>query len=71
LKRRHDALVGNPLFASMSSSPTTTSFARRLPLMVSGRSHSDPIALAWAQDGTDVDFGALSRQLIGYTAQRE
>jgi malate dehydrogenase (quinone) len=38
--------------------------------MAAGRSNSDPIALAWAQDGTDVDFGALSRQLIGYTAQR-
>ena len=27
---------------------------------------SAPIALSWAADGTDVDFGALSRQLIGY-----
>jgi len=70
LKRRHGALVGNPLFASIEFIADNDEFARRLPLMVSGRSHSDPIALAWAQDGTDVDFGALSRQLIGYTAQR-
>jgi malate dehydrogenase (quinone) len=69
LKRRHDALVGNPLFASMEFIADDDEFARRLPLMASGRSHSDPIALAWAQDGTDVDFGALTRQLIGYTAQ--
>ena len=69
LKRRHDALVGNPLFASMEFIADDTEFARRLPLMVSGRSPSEPIALAWAQDGTDVDFGALTRQLIGYTAQ--
>ena len=34
------------------------------------RDFSDPVALSWPQDGTDVDFGALSRQLIGYTAQR-
>ena len=70
LKRRHDALVGNPLFASMEFIADGAEFARRLPLMASGRSQSDPIALAWARDGTDVDFGALSRQLIGYTAQR-
>ena len=70
LKRRHDALVDNPLFASMEFIAGDDEFARRLPLMASGRSDSDPIALAWAQDGTDVDFGALSRQLIGYTAQR-
>ena len=69
LKRRHVALVDNPLFASMEFIAEDDEFARRLPLMASGRSHSDPIALAWAQDGTDVDFGALTRQLIGYTAQ--
>ena len=31
---------------------------------------ADPVALDWAQDGTDVDFGSLSRQLIGYAAER-
>jgi malate dehydrogenase (quinone) len=70
LKRRHEALIDNPLFASMQFIADDDEFARRLPLMAFGRSHADPIALAWAQDGTDVDFGALSRQLIGYTAQR-
>ena len=70
LKRRHDALVGNPLFASMEFIDDTAEFARRLPLMAEGRELSEPIALAWAQDGTDVDFGALSRQLIGHVAQR-
>jgi malate dehydrogenase (quinone) len=70
LKRRHDALVGNPLFASMEFIDDTAEFARRLPLMAEGRNLSEPIALAWAQDGTDVDFGALSRQLIGHVAQR-
>ena len=30
------------------------------------RDFSDPIALNWTQDGTDIDFGSLSKQLIGY-----
>jgi len=68
LKRRHDALVGNPLFASMELIEDSAEFARRLPLMAEGRDPAEPVALAWAQDGTDVDFGALSRQLIGYGA---
>ena len=41
-------------------------FARRLPLMAAKRDFSEPVALNWAADGTDIDFGALSRQLIGY-----
>jgi malate dehydrogenase (quinone) len=68
LKRRHDALVGNPLFASLELIEDRDEFARRLPLMAQGRDAAEPIALAWAQDGTDVDFGALSRQLISHGA---
>jgi malate dehydrogenase (quinone) len=70
LRRRHDALVGNPLFASMEFIDDKDEFARRLPLMAAKRDLAEPVALAWAPDGTDVDFGALSRQLIGYLAQR-
>ena len=70
LQRRHDALIGNPLFASMEFIADRDEFARRLPLMAAKRDFREPVALSWAQDGTDVDFGALSRQLIGYTAQR-
>jgi len=70
LKRRHEALVANPLFASMEFVDDPDEFARRLPLMAGKRDFSRPVALDWVQDGTDVDFGALSRQLIGYAAQR-
>lgn len=70
LKRRHGALIGNPLFASMEFIEDDHEFARRLPLMAAKRDYPGPVALGWAQDGTDVDFGALARQLIGYSAQR-
>ncbi len=45
-------------------------FSRRLPLMADKRDFSDPVGLNWTQDGTDVDFGSLSRQLIGFGAQQ-
>ncbi|WP_019969708.1 malate dehydrogenase (quinone) [Mycobacterium sp. 141] len=70
LKRRYDALVGNPLFASMEFIDDKDEFSRRLPLMAKGRDFSDPVALNWTQTGTDIDFGSLSRQLIGFAAQR-
>ena len=70
LKRRHDALVGNPLFAAMEFIEDKDEFARRLPVLAAKRDFAEPIALAWAQDGTDIDFGSLSRQLIAYVTQR-
>jgi malate dehydrogenase (quinone) len=66
LRRRHKALAGNPLFARTEWIDDADEFARRLPLMAAKRDLSQPIALDWAADGTDVDFGALCRQLIAY-----
>jgi malate dehydrogenase (quinone) len=66
LRRRRQALAGNPLFARTEWIDDADEFARRLPLMAAKRDFSQPLALDWSADGTDVDFGALSRQLIGY-----
>jgi malate dehydrogenase (quinone) len=66
LRRRQRALAPNPLFAGVELIDDPAEFARRLPLMASGRDFSEPTALNWAPNGTDVDFGALSRQLVGF-----
>ncbi|MCV7074858.1 malate dehydrogenase (quinone) [Mycobacterium szulgai] len=66
LRRRRDALAGNPLFAGTELITDPDEFTRRLPLMAAKRDFSEPVALNWAHNGTDVDFGALSRQLIGF-----
>jgi malate dehydrogenase (quinone) len=68
LRARHEALVTNPLFATMEYIGDKDEFSRRLPLMAAKRDFSDPVALNWTQAGTDVDFGSLSRQLLGYAA---
>ncbi|MFA7513867.1 MAG: malate dehydrogenase (quinone) [Mycolicibacterium vanbaalenii] len=69
LRRRYDALVTNPLFATMEYIDDSDEFARRLPLMAEKRDFSNPVGLNWTQDGTDVDFGSLSRQLLGFGAK--
>ncbi|BBU23453.1 malate dehydrogenase (quinone) [Mycobacterium xenopi] len=66
LRRRHHALAANPLFARTEFIDDTDEFARRLPLMAAERDLSKPVALSWADDGTDVDFGALTKQLVGF-----
>ena len=69
LRRRRRALAHNPLFARTELIEDVDEFARRLPFMAAKRAFSEPVALNWAQDGTDVDFGALSRQLVGYAVR--
>lgn len=69
LRRRHDTLIRNPLFASMEFIDDADEFARRLPLMAAGRDFSDPVGLNWTEDGTDVDFGSLSRQLLAFGSE--
>ncbi|OZC70645.1 malate:quinone oxidoreductase [Rhodococcus sp. 06-462-5] len=66
LRARYEALVGNPLFAGMEYIDSKDEFSARLPLMAKGRDFSDPVALNWSQEGTDVDFGALTKQLLNY-----
>lgn len=66
LRRRQRALAPNPLFAGIELIEDAGEFARRLPFMAAGRDFSEPTALNWAAHGTDVDFGALTRQLVGY-----
>ncbi len=66
LRRRRQALADNPLFARTELILDADEFARRLPLMAAGRDFSGPIGMNWAADGTDVDFGALAKQLLGF-----
>lgn len=66
LRKRRDALAANPLFATTEFINDPAEFARRLPFMAAGRTFAEPVALNWTQDGTDIDFGSLAKQLIGF-----
>ncbi|MGF7123471.1 malate dehydrogenase (quinone) [Rhodococcus sp. BE178] len=68
LRARYEALASHPLFAGMEYSESEDFFTERLPLMAKGRDFSDPVALNWAESGTDVDFGALTKQLLNHVA---
>ncbi|WP_427007023.1 malate:quinone oxidoreductase [Pseudarthrobacter sp. H2] len=66
LRTRYEALTRNPLFRSMEYSEDHAQIARWAPLIVKGRDPKQHIAATRAAEGTDVDFGALTRELTGY-----
>ena len=66
LRKRYDALSANPLFPGMHNSTDPADLERLVPLMARGRDPKQPVALSWFDQGTDVDFGSLTRQLMKY-----
>jgi malate dehydrogenase (quinone) len=66
LSRRFQALKDQPLFAGMQFSTDPKQIAKWAPLLISGRADSEPIAATYIESGTDVDFGAITKQLFDY-----
>lgn len=64
LRRRYDALARIPLFASLRMTDDVSEIERWVPLMMQGRDLSDPLLFTRSDDGTDVNFGALTRYLV-------
>ncbi len=64
LRKRFEALRGQPLFCGMRYSEDRAEIAEWTPLMMQGRRGSEPVAMTRAEFGTDVDFGTLTRKLV-------
>lgn len=65
LRRRHEALRTSPLFAGMQYTEAPEMLRAWIPLMMEGRSAATPVAATRSDEGTDLDFGALTRLLFG------
>lgn len=64
LKNRFKALSTIPLFQGMEYSEDPEKLKEWIPLIMEGRTSSDPIAATKIDSGTDVNFGALTRMLF-------
>ncbi|MCK6160333.1 malate dehydrogenase (quinone) [Corynebacterium simulans] len=65
LKRRFEALKDNHMFPNMQFSDDDAVFQEKLPLMSEGRDfNSKKVAISWTEAGTDVNFGALTKQFF-------
>lgn len=65
LKARYDLLADHPLFAGMEYTEDPAVIGEWAPLLMAGRTGDEPLAATRSLAGTDVDFGSLTRQLIG------
>ena len=66
LKKRYEALQASPLFGGIQYSEDPAVIKQWVPLMLEGRDPKQKIAATWNPNGTDVNFGEVARQLIGY-----
>lgn len=70
LKARYEALKDHPLFPNMQYSDDEEKFRESLPLMAKGRDFNNPVAISWFDEGTDINYGALTRQYLDAVSQR-
>ena len=63
LKRRYEALVPHPMFHDMEYTEDNNRIKEWIPLMMNGRTSNEPVAASKIDDGTDVNFGELTRKL--------
>lgn len=70
LRARHAALSAHPFFRTMEFTADRDVLRRWAPLLVEGRA-AEPIAATRIAAGTDVNFGELSRRLLGWLGAQE
>lgn len=64
IKARYEALKDHPLFQDMHYTDSFREFSDKLPLMGEGRDPYEPVAISWINEGTDINYGALTRQYL-------
>ena len=69
LKKRYEALKNEPLFAGIEYSEDSRVINQWAPLLMQKRRKGEPFAATRVPAGTDVDFGALTRQLVDRLAE--
>lgn len=70
LRRRYETLRKHPLFSDLEFSTDPAQIAQWAPLLVADRDPDEVVAATRAAGGTDVDFGRLTRAMIGDAVDR-
>jgi len=71
LRKRHAALVQHPCFKDMEYSEDHDVLREWMPLVMQNRDPSDKVAGTRVRYGSDVNFGALARNLVSNLEQQE
>ncbi|HTW14869.1 MAG TPA: malate:quinone oxidoreductase [Nocardioides sp.] len=65
LRKRYELLAEHPLFVGMEYTEDHDVIEQWAPLLMAGRERDEPVAATRSLAGTDVDFGSLTRLLVG------
>nr|WP_273542470.1 malate dehydrogenase (quinone) [Mammaliicoccus vitulinus] len=71
LKRRYDSLKSLPMFEGLTYTEDHKVLAEWMPLMMQGRNSNEPLAASKIDEGTDVNFGELTRKLVKNIEQHD
>jgi malate dehydrogenase (quinone) len=71
LQKRFEALVKNPLFSEMQFSTDEKQLQSWMPLVMTGRTSEDKVAATYMSQGTDVNFGNLTKSLLNYLSKQD
>jgi malate dehydrogenase (quinone) len=71
LKKRHAALTAHHCYHGMEYTEDRGQLAEWAPLVMEGRDASQAVAATHMVTGADVDYGALTRLLIGHLKRQE
>ena len=66
LKKRHAALTAHHTYEGMEYTQDKQQIAEWVPLVMEGRAPNETVAVTRMITGADVDYGALTRHLVGY-----
>ncbi|HXX70463.1 MAG TPA: malate dehydrogenase (quinone) [Polyangiaceae bacterium] len=70
LRKRHAALTAHHCYKGMDFTQDTARLAEWAPLVVEGRDPGETVAATQMITGTDVDYGALTTNLLAYLKKR-
>lgn len=66
LKKRYNAMIKHPLFKCMKYSEDRKEIESWIPLVMEGRNEKQKVAATRIDLGTDIDFGALTREIFNH-----
>ena len=71
LKSRYQAMSAHPAFREMEYTEDRDTMAQWMPLVMQHRNDDEPLAATRIQHGSDVNFGAIARNMANYLEQQD
>ncbi|TCM66466.1 malate dehydrogenase (quinone) [Acinetobacter calcoaceticus] len=66
LEKRYAAMIQNPMFSGMKYSADVAEIKQWAPLVMQGRDPQQKVAATRMEIGSDVNYGAITTQLVGH-----